>query len=124
MKIGEVAARSGVPAKTVRFWEEKHLLPAPARTAAGYRAYAPGIVERLGFIRSAQAAAFSLAQIRQVLDIGDAGAAPCEHVGELIAQRLAAVDARISELETTRTHLRTLARRAAEQDPPTATATA
>ena len=56
MKIGEVAGRSGVPAKTIRFWEDRHLLLAPARTASGYRDYDPAVLERLAFIRHAQAA--------------------------------------------------------------------
>ena len=46
MKIGEIAGRAGVPAKTIRFWEDQHLLPAPARTQAGYRDYDPPILER------------------------------------------------------------------------------
>jgi len=46
MKIGEVAGRSGVPAKTIRFWEDQHLLPAPARTGSGYRDYDPAIRAR------------------------------------------------------------------------------
>jgi DNA-binding transcriptional MerR regulator len=117
MRIGELAFQSEVPPKTVRFWEEQHLLPPPSRTPAGYRVYGPEIIDRLGFIRHAQAAGLRLADIRQVLEIGDSGTPPCEHVGELIARRLAAVDARIAELEGTREHLRSLARRAAEQDP-------
>ena len=44
MRIGEIADRAGVPAKTIRFWEEEGLLPAPARTAAGYRDYGPAIL--------------------------------------------------------------------------------
>ena len=117
MKIGEVASHSGVSDKTIRFWEETGLLPAPARTPARYRDYEPAIVERLTFIRQAQSAGFSLTQIRRVLDIGDTGEPPCEHVGELIAARLRDVDARIAELKATRHRLQTLAARAAAQDP-------
>src|SRR5712692_7687601 len=71
MRIGEVAGRAGVPAKTIRFWEDQRLLPPPARTPAGYRDYGPGILERLAFIRQAQAAGLTLAAIGQVLDIRD-----------------------------------------------------
>ena len=56
MRIGEVAGRAGVPAKTIRFWEDQHLLPPPGRTSAGYRDYGPAILERLAFIRHSQAA--------------------------------------------------------------------
>ena len=117
MRIGEVAATGGVPAKTIRFWEERGLLPRPTRTAAGYRSYDAAVIDRLAFIRSAQGAGLSLDEIRQVLDIGDSGTAACAHVRELVDGRLASVEARIAELKATRQHLRFLARRAAEQDP-------
>ena len=117
MRIGEAAGRAGVPAKTIRFWEEQHMLPPPARTRAGYRDYDPAIVERLTFIRQAQAAGLTLEHIRQVLDIRDGGDPPCVHVVGLIARRLAAVDARLAELARTRDQLVVLAARATAQDP-------
>ena len=55
MRIGEVACRAGVPAKTIRFWEDGGL-PPPGRTTAGYRDYDEAVLDRLGFIRRAQAA--------------------------------------------------------------------
>ena len=117
MKIGEAAGRSGVPAKTIRFWEDQHLLPAPARTPAGYRDYDPAILERLAFIRHAQAAGLTLEHIRQVLDIRGGGQPPCVHVTGLIARRLAEVEARLAELARTRDQLAALAARAGAQDP-------
>jgi len=117
MRIGESAGRADVTAKTVRFWEDQHLLPPPARTPAGYRDYGPGIVERLAFIRHAQAAGLTLDAIRQVLDIRDGGQPPCVHVTGLIAQRLGEVDARLAELTRTRDQLVILAARGAAQDP-------
>jgi len=117
MKIGEVAERSGVPAKTIRFWEDHRLLPAPARTPAGYREFDPAILERLAFIRHAQAAGLTLEHIRQVLDIRDDGQPPCVHVAGLIARRLAEVEARLAELARARDQLAALAARAAAQDP-------
>jgi len=117
MRIGEAAGRAGVPAKTIRFWEDQRLLPEPARTSAGYRDYDPAIVERLAFIRHAQAAGLTLEHIRQVLDIRDSGQPPCVHVAGLIAQRMAEVEARLAELARTLGQLATLAERAAVQDP-------
>ena len=117
MKIGEVAERSGVPAKTIRFWEDQHLLPAPARTPAGYRDYDQAILERLAFIRHAQAAGLILEHIGQILDIRDDGQPPCVHVGGLIARRLAEVETRLAELARTRDQLAALSVRAAAQDP-------
>ena len=117
MKIGEVARQAGVPAKTIRFWEDQHLLPAPPRTPVGYRDYDPAILERLAFIRHAQAAGLTLEHIRQVLDIRDDGQPPCVHVAGLIARRLAEVEARLAELARARSQLAALAVRAAAQDP-------
>jgi len=117
MKIGEAAERSGVPAKTIRFWEDQHLLPAPARTSAGYRDYHAAVLERLAFIRHAQAAGLTLEHIRQVLDIRDDGQPPCVYVAGLIARRLAEVEARLAELARARDQLAALAVRAAAQDP-------
>src|SRR5215469_16577703 len=101
MRIGQVAARAAVPAKTIRFWEQCGLLPAADRTASGYRDYGLDVVQRLAFIRNGQAAGFSLDQIRQILAISDGGSPTCEHVGQLIQARLAAVEARIAELQAT-----------------------
>lgn len=117
MRIGEVAARAGVPAKTVRFWEDRCLLPLPDRTPAGYREYGPDILERLAFIRRSQAAGLTLEQIRQILQIRDSGQAPCVHVTGLIAGRLGEVEARLAELTAARDQLAALAARAAGQDP-------
>ncbi len=117
MRIGEVAGRAGVPAKTIRFWEDQHLLPAPARTRSGYRDYDPAILERLAFIRQAQAAGLTLEHIRQVVDIRDGGQPPCVHVTGLIARRLAEVEARLAEFARTRDQLAALAARGAAQDP-------
>ncbi|HLN69101.1 MAG TPA: heavy metal-responsive transcriptional regulator [Streptosporangiaceae bacterium] len=117
MKIGEIAGQAGVPAKTIRFWEDQGLVPAPARTATGYRDYDPAILERLAFIRHAQAAGLTLEHIRQVLGIRDSGQPPCVHVAALIARRLGEVEARLAELARARDQLAALARRAAAQDP-------
>ncbi len=117
MKIGEIAAQAGIPAKTIRFWEEQHLLPPPARTPSGYRDYDRAVLDRLAFIRQAQAAGLTLGHIRQVLDIRDGGEPPCVHVTGLISQRLGEVEARLAELARARDQLAALARRAAAQDP-------
>jgi MerR family copper efflux transcriptional regulator len=117
MFIGELAAQSGVTTKTIRFWESAGLLSDPARTPSGYRDYDPAVADSLRFIRHAQAAGLTLAEIRQVLAISDDGEPPCEHVTGLIHQHLVDVDERIRELTETRSLLDRLAQRAANQDP-------
>ena len=59
----------------------------------------------------------TLGQIRQVLQIGDSGDTPCEHVSRVVADRLAEVETRIAEVTATHRHLQALARRAAAQNP-------
>ncbi|MDZ7675494.1 MAG: heavy metal-responsive transcriptional regulator [Acidimicrobiales bacterium] len=117
MRIGELAAQSGVTAKTIRFWEAEGLLADPVRTPSGYRDYHPDVIDRLSFIRHAQTAGLTLAEIRQVLAISDTGEPPCGHVTDLIHQHLTDVDERIRELTETRSLLDRLAQRAADQDP-------
>jgi DNA-binding transcriptional MerR regulator len=117
VRIGEIATRARVPAKTIRFWEAQRLLPEPDRTPSGYRDYDPSVLERLTFIRHAQGAGLRLDEIRQVLDISDTGQPPCQHVRDLIDTRLTDVETRIAELTHARHTLQALARRAAAQDP-------
>jgi len=117
MLIGELAADAGVPAKTIRFYEQAGLMPAPPRTPAGYRDYRPGALDRLAFIRHAQQAGFTLAEIRSVLAIRDSGDPPCHHVATLIGQHLAQVERRIAELNRTHDLLIDLQRRAAAITP-------
>lgn len=117
MLIGELATATGVTTKTLRFYEAEELLPEPDRTAAGYRDYPATAVDRVAFIRQAQAAGLTLAQIGQVLAIRDGGDPPCAHVAELVDDRLEEVARRLDELERTRTELLALRGRLDRLDP-------
>ncbi|WP_028812530.1 heavy metal-responsive transcriptional regulator [Streptomyces flavidovirens] len=117
MRIGDLAAVSGVTAKTLRFYEQAGVLPAPPRTAGGYRDYPEQAVKRLAFIRDAQGAGLSLAEIRSVLVLRDAGASPCAHVTALVDRHLRDIERRLAELRATKAMLRGLAERAAVTDP-------
>ncbi|WP_262007887.1 MerR family transcriptional regulator [Streptomyces sp. FIT100] len=72
LRISQLAERSGVPASTLRFYETAGLLPAE-RTSSGYRQYGPDAVERLAFISSAKLLGLALEDIRDLLDVRDAG---------------------------------------------------
>lgn len=61
MRIGELADNVGVNTKTVRYYESIGLMPEPDRTRSGYRDYGPDALERLQFIRDAQASGLTLA---------------------------------------------------------------
>src|SRR5437867_948358 len=117
MRIGEVASRSGIAPSAIRYYEQLGLLPEPQRTEAGYRVYADGAIERLGFIRAAQAVGLTLAEVRQVLGVRDAGEPPCRVVTDLIERRHAEVRAKIVELRRLERDLAAVRARAATLNP-------
>ena len=119
MRIGELAAKAGINTKTLRFYEEKRLLPRPERTANGYRDYEPTVLSRLDFIRRGRAAGLTLAQIRDVIEVRDSGDAPCGHVYQLLTQRLADVDRQIADLQGLRAALVRKRDQAESADPST-----
>jgi MerR family copper efflux transcriptional regulator len=117
MRIGELARQSGVPATALRYYEQLGLLPAPRRTESGYRMYGEDAVDRLAFIRAAQAVGLTLAEVRQVLGVRDAGEAPCRVVTDLVEHRHAEVKAKVAELRGLERELAALRARAAELHP-------
>jgi MerR family transcriptional regulator, copper efflux regulator len=117
VQIGELASRAQVPAKTIRYWETLGVLTPAGRKANGYRDYDPGVVDRLAFVRAAQASGLTLNEIRSIVGLRDGGETPCDHVRQLIEHRKAELDAQIADLERLRVELGRLADRASELDP-------
>jgi len=117
MLIGEASRRSGVPAKTLRFYEDVGLLDAPDRSTAGYRDYDEDVLDRLAFIRSSQALGLSLGEIRSIIALRDQGEAPCGHVLELVQRRASEIDQTIRNLEMLKSELARLVERARRLDP-------
>lgn len=105
LKIGEVSKLSGVGVEALRFYERGGLLGRPARTAGGYRVYGADVLERLAFIRRAQALGFSLDEIRRVIEDARKGQSPCDEVREIVRRRLAELDERMRELRRYRKEL-------------------
>lgn len=117
MRIGEIAATVGVSTKALRFYESTGLLAPPGRTPSGYRDYPASTIDRVRFIREAQAAGLSLAEVTSVLELKDTGSRSCAHTLALIERHLAEIDARIAALHETRHRLSEIARRATDLDP-------
>lgn len=126
MLIGELAQAGGTTTKTLRFYEDVGLLPTPERTANGYRYYdsSADTLARIDFIRRGQAAGLTLAQIRQVLEIRDQGIPPCQHVSDLLDDRLADLKQQIADLQGLRDTVRELRDRADAISPETSDPTA
>ncbi len=121
MKIGELGEQCGVTAKTIRYYESIGLLAEPARTASGYRDYGDAAVERLRFIRDAQATGLTLAEIASVLELKGSGLRSCAHTSALIDAHLRSIDAQIEQLSAARRELAALASRAKGLDPKSCT---
>ncbi|MGH9393299.1 MAG: MerR family transcriptional regulator [Terriglobales bacterium] len=106
MSISEAARRTALSVDTLRYYERRRLLPPPARTAARYRAYSGGDLERLRFIARAKAMGFSLREI-PALAPSDPGTQPeCATVRDLLRAKLAAVRQRQRDLNALEAELR------------------
>jgi DNA-binding transcriptional MerR regulator len=102
LRVAELAEAVGTSADTIRYYERVGLLPAPARTAAGYRAYDAGSIDRLKFIRGAQRLGLRLREIAELLAIRDTGVCPCEPAGELLRRRLVELDEEMARMAVLR----------------------
>lgn len=105
MRIGELASQTGKSVAALRYYEQRRLLPPPARTEAGYRDYAPETVERVRFILRARERGFSLREIAAVLALSDKGQVPCERVANAIRKKVTRLDQRIAQLQQRRNAL-------------------
>ncbi|MBI4580033.1 MAG: MerR family transcriptional regulator, partial [Planctomycetes bacterium] len=97
--IGRLAEAAGVPTSTVRYYERRGLLTSEARSQGNYRLYGPAALERLRFVRSAQAAGFTLSDITLLLRFRDGDPAPYREVQGLITKRLTRVAEQIEQLK-------------------------
>ncbi len=114
LRISQLASEFALNPKTIRYYEEISLLPAPKRSEAGYRLYGEPDRERLAFITKAKAIGLSLAEIGELLTLHHRGQQPCEQLLDLVQEKLAAVDAQFRALEAFRAELLSLQDEAAE----------
>jgi DNA-binding transcriptional MerR regulator len=89
LSIGDLARKTATKVETIRYYERIGLLPAPARTAGGQRAYAPDHLRRLAFVRRARDLGFTLDQVRTLLDLADQPDHACAAVDEVARIHLA-----------------------------------
>ena len=111
LTIGKLAAAGGVGVETIRFYQRKGLLDQPTRDG-GIRRYGTNDVRRLRFIRHAQTAGFTLAEIKELLDLD--ASEDRSRVRELAQSRINALGGKIQELKQARDALQRLAHECAE----------
>jgi DNA-binding transcriptional MerR regulator len=108
MKIGELASRSGMTVKTLRFYEEMGLLPAVGRSQGGYRLFDTTSLRRIDFIRRLKSLGLSLEEVGRCLAAHDAGRLPCDEVFHQLRRQIDLVDERMRELAQLREELEAL----------------
>lgn len=98
MTIGKLATATQCKPETIRYYEQIGLLPAPARSQAGYRLYNESHQYRLTFIRKSRDLNFSLEDIRSMLDLAENQQSSCLEISHLSRQHLAAIQDKIQKL--------------------------
>jgi MerR family copper efflux transcriptional regulator len=105
MFIGEAARQSGVPAPTIRFYEDRELITPASRSKSGYRIYTDRVVAEIRFVQRAQSLGFSLEEVRDVVSLTTRGALPCARVAALCRSHIDDIDRRLTELRDFRAQL-------------------
>ena len=114
LRIGELGRATGVDGETIRYYEKLGLLPKPARSANGYRAYGPAHVERLAFIRHCRALDIPLADVRRLLEFVAHPERDCGDIDRLIGAQLEKVRARLLSMLALERQLEALRARCGE----------
>lgn len=105
MNISAAAKASGLPVKTVRYYADVSLVPAPARTAAGYRAYDEAAVRKLVFVKRARDFGFSIDECRSLLGLYQDDDRSSAEVKSLAQKRLAEIEQKQRELQSLKDEL-------------------
>jgi MerR family copper efflux transcriptional regulator len=116
VNIGQAAERSGLPAKTIRYYEQIGLIEQAARRSSGYRDYDETDVQTLLFIQRARSLGFSIDECRDLLALYRARDRSASEVKALALARIGQIDGKIGELMSIRATLSALADRCAGDD--------
>jgi MerR family transcriptional regulator, copper efflux regulator len=111
MNIGTVADKSGVPPKTIRYYETIGLIRPADRRANGYRSYSAADMRTLNFIKRARSLGFSVEEVRDLLDLWHDRTRTSARVKALATRHIEALDRKIKELEAMRGAVADLVRR-------------
>ena len=117
MNIGDAAQTAGLPAKTIRYYEDIGLVK-PPRDANGYRAFRQSDVHKLTFLARARALGFTIEDCRNLLALWEDSNRASEDVRQIAEQHLAQIAAKISDLQKMHNTLSDLVRDCAGNQRP------
>lgn len=109
VSIGELSKRTKVKVPTIRYYEDKGLLPAPVRTAGNQRRYTSEAAERLSFIRHARDLGFSIDAISSLIELQDHPDRSCEAANKIALDQLSDVRAKMKRLKALENELKRIA---------------
>lgn len=118
MNIGKVAEKTGITAKSIRYYESINLIPAAGRSQGGYRQYDDRDVQILRFIKRARGLGFSVAQVGELLSLYRDTDRAAGEVKAIVQSRIGEIDAKLAELNSMRRTLSDLAHRCHGGDRP------
>lgn len=104
MNVGQAAHRTGLPAKTIRYYEEIGLV-SPARSSNGYRDYSDADIHRLAFLRRARGLGFPVDDCRQLMALYSDKSRASQDVRDIAVAHVAAIDEKLRELQSMRSTL-------------------
>ena len=110
LTIGQLAESSGIPPKTIRYYEEIGILPTPERNKVGYRIYSETDLRRLDLVRRARTLDMALPEVRELVEWATSGTCNDfqDRFVEVVRQKLEEVDRRLTDLERLKQDLRHL----------------
>jgi DNA-binding transcriptional MerR regulator len=114
MRVQDIANQVGVTAHTIRYYNKLGLLSSNRDPSNQYRRFDASALERLRFVLRAKTLGFSLAEIREVLEMSHAGRSPCPRVRDIVRERIAENAASIAQLNILQRRLEQTARRWSE----------
>ncbi len=99
LKIGQLAKLTGISARNLRFYADSGVFGELPRSPKGYRLFPPEAVHWVRMLRAAQAAGFTLEEVEHLLRALQRDTVPCQHVRQALGEKLAALEARLSEIQ-------------------------
>jgi MerR family transcriptional regulator, copper efflux regulator len=106
--IGAIAKESGIPIKTIRYYDDLGLLKTNGRTEGGYRLFDSDVFVRLKFIKRAQNLGLSLSEIKEFLEVHDRGNLPCDQIKVKLEEKLTTIKEQIQQLQILKQELKGL----------------